>query len=188
MTSVCIISGSLVQMGTEGEKLGSSGKSTKGGKKNFHGTIRDMISSIITRAFFNLRGGTKSSSRILTARLRHVEIEDVTLSPYNEKRSEEIPFGALLPHAGVDSCFFNAKSFSCFFTTRVDLNTRNQHPFRLTNHQNLHKQKKHLIPTFPARNTLKLRPIRAFLSADDMYVSQFLANVVPNRCNCTSHG
>jgi hypothetical protein len=112
-----------------------------------------MISSIITRAFFNLRGGTKSSSRILTARLRHVEIEDVTLSPYKE--AKKFLLELYFPMLEWIPAFFNAKSFSCFFTTRVDLNTRNQHPFRLTNHQNLHKQKKHLIPTFPARNTLE---------------------------------
>jgi hypothetical protein len=52
----CVSVGHLVQMDTEGEKLGSKcNRSTKGGKKNFHGTIRDMISSIITRAFFNLQ-------------------------------------------------------------------------------------------------------------------------------------
>ena len=38
-------------------------------------------------------------------------------------------FLALLTHDGVDSCvFFNVKYFSCFFTTRVDLNKGNRHP------------------------------------------------------------
>jgi hypothetical protein len=69
--------------------LSATPQSTKGGEKNFHGTIRDMISSIITRAFFNLQGRYQVIIKDFNARLRHVEIEDVTLSPITKKEAKK---------------------------------------------------------------------------------------------------